>query len=133
MTDSGTAPSIPTLVRGVLADARELMREEVALLRSEAREQAEVAKGVGLMFGAALVLALVGVALLCVAIAAAAADLFNIPAWVSYMVLAVVLAIIAYVLYGNGRTQVAHMQVLPKTRESLRENVAWIQSKSNNK
>ena len=133
MTDSGTAPSIPTLVRGVLADARELMREEVALLRSEAMEQAEAAKGVGLMFGAALVLALVGVALLCVAIAAAAADLFNIPAWVSYMVLAVLLAIVAYVLYGNGRTQVAHMQVLPKTRESLRENVAWIQSKSNNK
>ena len=133
MADSRTAPSIPTLVRGVLADARELMREEVALLRSEAMEQAEAAKGVGLMFGAALVLALVGVALLCVAIAAAAADLFNIPAWVSYMVLAVLLAIVAYVLYGNGRTQVAQMQVLPKTRESLRENVAWIQSKSNSK
>ena len=133
MADSRTAPSIPTLVRGVLADARELMREEVALLRSEAMEQAEAAKGVGLMFGAALVLALVGVALLCVAIAAAAADLFNIPGWVSYMVLALLLAIVAYVLYRNGRTQVAQMQVLPKTRESLRENVAWIQSKSSSK
>ncbi len=132
MTETPTA-TIRTLVRDVLSDARELVREEIALLRAEAREQAGEAKGLGMMFGGAMVLALVGVALLCVAIAAAAADLFNVPPWASYLVLAVLLAIGAYVLVGQGRKQVAAMEVLPKTRESLRENVAWIQSKSSSK
>jgi len=132
MTETPTA-TIRTLVRDVLSDARDLVREEIALLRAEAREQAGTAKGLGILFGAALVLALVGVALLCVAIAAAAADLFNVPQWASYLVLAVLLAVGAYVLVSQGRKQVAAMQVLPKTRESLRENVAWIQSKSNSK
>jgi len=132
MTETGTA-TIRTLVHDVLGDARELVREELALMRAEAREQAGEAKGLGITFGAALVLALVGVALLCVAIAAAAADLFNVPPWASYLVLALLLAIGAYVLVSQGRKHVAEMQVLPKTRESLRENMAWIQSKSSSR
>jgi uncharacterized membrane protein YqjE len=132
MTETPTA-TIRTLVRDVLSDARELVREEVALLRAEVREQADEAKGLGMMFGGALVLALVGVALLCVAIAAAAAELFNVPQWASYLVLAVLLALGAYVLVSQGRKQASEMQVLPRTRESLRENVAWIQSKSSSK
>ena len=132
MNETRTA-TIRTLARDVLTDARELVHQEVALLRAEAREQAGAAKGLGMLFGAALVLALVGVALLCVAIAAAAADLFNVPEWASYLVLAVLLAIGAYLLIIQGRTRVAGMQVLPKTRESLRENVAWIQSKSSSR
>ena len=132
MTETGTA-TIRTLVHDVLGDARELVREELALMRAEAREQAGEAKGLGITFGAALVLALVGVALLCVAIAAAAADVFNVPPWASYLVLALLLAIGAYVLVSQGRKHVAGMQVLPKTRESLRENMAWIQSKSSSR
>jgi hypothetical protein len=123
--------SIPTLVRELIADARELIREELALLRAEAREQTGEAKGIGLLFGGALVLALVGIVLLFVAVAAAAAELFGISMWVSFGVLALLAAGAAYVLQGQGRKQLATLKVLPKTRASVQENIAWIQTKSN--
>lgn len=123
--------SVSTLIRQLIADARELIREELALLRAEVREQTGEARGIGLLFGGALMLALVGVVLLFVAIAAAAAELIGVSMWVSFGVLALLTAGAAYLLLGQGRKQLATLRVLPKTRASVQENIAWIQTKSN--
>ena len=36
----------------------------------------------------------------------------------------------AYVLVRYGRGRLAHMRALPKTTETVKENLAWMQSKS---
>lgn len=100
-------------------------------MRAEVREQAGDAKGIGLVFGGAVVLALVGVVLLFVALAAAAAELFGFSMWVSVGVLAIVTGGVAYLLWSQSRKQLATLHVLPKTRASVQENIAWIRSKSN--
>ena len=124
---------IKTLIRDVLNDARDLVRQEVALARVEAKEQVGAAKSLGIVLAAAAVLALAGVVLIAAALAAAAADLFGIPLWASYAGVALLLAAIAFVLAAYGRHQIAATEVLPKTKASLRENIAWLQSKSNSR
>ena len=45
--------SIPGLIRGLLDDTRELIREEIALARAEIREEVSAAQTVAVAFGAA--------------------------------------------------------------------------------
>ena len=124
---------IKALIQDVLSDARNLVRQEIALARVEAKEQAGEAKSIGITLAAAAVLALAGVVLVAAAIGAAAADLFGIPLWASYAGVALLLAAIAFALATYGRRRISATEVLPKTKASLRENIAWIQSKSNGK
>ena len=125
--------SVPTLIRGVLEDARELIREEIALAKAELREEASAIQGVGIAFGAAALLGVIGVVLLCIALGGAVADLFNTSPWVGHGIVAVLLAGAAYLFVSRGRTRLANIRTLPKTKESLRENMSWIRSKSSSK
>ena len=122
--------SIPALFRGVLDDARELIREEIALLRAEIREEASAAQKAGIALAAAGLLATMGAVLLCIAIGSAIAYFFNAPTWVGYGVVSLLLGAAAYLCVNRGRAGLANVRGLPKTKESLRENMVWIQSKS---
>jgi hypothetical protein len=126
-------PSIPALIRSVLDDARELIRDEVALARAELREEATVAKRVGIAFAAAAVLAIVGAVLFSIALGGAVADLLDMPAWAGYGIVAVLLAGSAYLLAGRGSTHLAKIGGLPRTRQSVRENMEWIRSRSSSR
>ena len=130
MAEHVDSPSIPALIRSVLDEARELIRDEVALARAEIREEATAARRVGIAFAAAAVLALVGAVLFSIALGAAVADLLDIPAWAGYGIVAALLAGSAYLLIGRGSTDLAKIGGLPKTRQSVRENMEWIRSRS---
>jgi hypothetical protein len=122
--------SVPTLIREVVGDARQLVHDEILLARAEVKEQTSDAKAIGLLFGVSAVLALTGLVLLAVALGAAIADVFNWPTWAGFGSVATVSGIAAYVLLGQGRTKLSNLEILPRTRASVRENIAWIQSKS---
>ena len=127
------AESIPGLIRGVLNDARELVREEIALAKSELREEISAARTVATTFAAAALLALIGIVLFSIALGGAIADLFNTPAWVGYGIVAVLLGAGAYLLVSRATTALGKIRALPKTQESLRENIAWMQSRSSSR
>jgi uncharacterized membrane protein YqjE len=118
------------LIRDMVSDARSLIRDEIFLARAELREQTAEARTLGMVFGAALLLALTGVILLAVAIGAGLADVLDWPAWAGYAMVAVLAGAGAFVFQRMGRARVATLQIMPKTRASLQENIAWIQSKS---
>ena len=128
-----TTESIPGLVRSVLDDARELIRQELALAKAEVREEVSAAQGVAIAFTGAALLALLALILLSVALGGAIADLFNLPTWAGLGITAVVMAAGALVLMNRGKARLANVRVLPKTQASLRENMAWIQSKSSSR
>lgn len=125
--------SIAGLIRGVLNDARELIREEIALAKSELREEINTARRVAITFVAAALLAVIGVVLFSIALGGAIADLFSLPPWAGHGLVALVLAAGAYLLFSRGRVAVAKIRALPKTQASLRENIAWIQSRSSSR
>jgi uncharacterized membrane protein YqjE len=132
MTDQ-VKTTIPALIREVVSDARQLIHEEVLLARAEAREQAVEAKTLGLIAGAALLCALTGMILIAAAIGVALAGLLDWPLWGGIGIVAVLFCVVGFVLYRMGRSRLATLQIMPKTRASLQENIAWIQRQSSGK
>lgn len=102
-----------------------LVRQEVDLAKTEIRTQATsfgrdaVMVGAGAALGyAALLVALVGVAILL-------ADLGLTP-WLAFVVVAIVVGIIAAVLIQQGRTRMQRTNLAPReTIQTLKEDAAW--------
>ena len=125
-----TTGSVSGIIRSVLDDARELIREEIAVARAEIREEMSAAQTIGMAFGAAAVAGLTAVVLLCVAIGGAVADLFDWPTWAGLGIMAVLLGVAAFFAARYGQGQLGQLRALPKTTATLRENMAWIHDKS---
>jgi hypothetical protein len=130
MADHSTAASIPELIRSLLDDTRTLIREELALARAEIREELSTAQSVAMAFAGAGVAAAIGAVLLAVAIGGAIAAVLNWPAWTGYGIVAVLLLAAGYALVRYGRNRLAHLRALPQTTATVKENLAWMQSKS---
>jgi Flp pilus assembly protein TadB len=117
-----THASIGELVRGALIDARELFREEVALARAELRQELSKASRAAVGFGVAAVALLFAFGCVVVALSLGAAALFDWPAWSGFAIVAVLLVIVGALGYSSGRRGVSHVQPLPRTVHTLKEN-----------
>jgi protein-S-isoprenylcysteine O-methyltransferase Ste14 len=119
--------SIGSLVRGVLMDIRDLMREEVALARVEIREQAGRAKLAAASLGAAAVALAFGGTFLLVAIAVGLADLLDWPVWTGFLIVALLLSVGGLVMLSSGRKKLRSVQPVPEeTVQTLKENSEWL-------
>jgi uncharacterized membrane protein YqjE len=127
MAELGYHESIGSLVKGILADLRQLMREEVALARVEMREQAGRAKLAAGAFGAAIIALAFGGTFLLVAIAVGVADLFGWPVWAGFLLLALLLSVTGLVMLSTGRRRLRSVHAVPEqTVQTLKENSEWI-------
>jgi hypothetical protein len=123
--------SIAGVIRSLLDDTRELIREELALARAEIREELATAQMVGMSFAVAAIAALIGTVLLSVAIGGAVAYFLGWPAWSGYLIVGLLALGGAFGLVMHARRHLATLKTpLPKTTETMKENMAWIQSKS---
>jgi hypothetical protein len=127
LAELGDQDSIGGLLRGVLNDLRELMREEIELARVELRDQAGRAKLAAASLGAAVVALGFGAAFLLVAIAFGIADLLNWPVWTGFLIMALLLSIGGLVMLSSGRRKLRAVRALPEqTVQTLKENSEWI-------
>ena len=119
--------TIGGLIRGILADLKTLMREELALARVEMREQAGRARGAALSLGLAAGALLFGVAFLLIAAATAIAELVGWPVWAGFLIVAAVLSVIGVISLASGRRQLRTIHTVPQqTVTTLKENSEWI-------
>lgn len=111
--------SLGDLMGEVSRDISTLMRQEVALAKAELKESAmKSAKGAGLV-GAAGYAALMAVFFLSVALWWALGTLMG-GGWAA-VVVAVIWAIIALILFVVGRGQLKQVEGAPQTAETLKE------------
>lgn len=107
------------LVGEVTRDLSTLMRQELALAKAEVKESATTsAKGAGLLGGAGYAASMT-VLFLSIALWAALGTLIG-AGW-SGVVVAVIWAIIAAILYAVGRAQLKKVKGVPQTVETLQE------------
>jgi hypothetical protein len=119
--------SIGSLVRGVLMDIRDLLREEVALARVEISEQAGRAKLAAASLGAAAVALAFGATFLLIAIAVGIADLLDWPVWTGFLIVALLLSVAGFVMLSSGRKKLRDVQPVPEeTVRTLKENSEWL-------
>ena len=126
-------PSLTSLVTGIVHDAQELMKQEVALARQEVKEELGKAKQVALAFAAGAGVAVLAVIFLLLAVAFlitwASAD--RIPLCGSFGIVGVVLAVTAGILFYAGRNRAEDIHLVPRqTVETLRENAQWIRTQT---
>ncbi len=119
--------SIGGLVRGILTDLRTLIREEIALARIEISEQAGKARAAAMSFGVAAAALLFGGTFLLIALATGIAELLDLPVWVGFLIVAVLLSAIGFVMLSSGRKQLRTFHAVPEgTVSTLKENSEWI-------
>lgn len=127
MAELGYDESIGTLVKGILGDLRQLIRDEIALARAEMREQAGRAKLAAGALGAAAVALAFGCAFLLVAIAMGVADLLEWPVWAGFLAVALLLGAGGMVMFFTGRRRLRSVHPVPQqTVQTLKENSEWI-------
>lgn len=126
-----TETSLATLLSGIVADAQELVRQEIALARQEVREEISTAKDAGIKLGIASAVLAIGGLLLVLTLAQGLADLLNWPAWAGYGLVGVVLAIVGYFLLSAAQKRLSEIHPVPeKTVETLKENVEWLKDRT---
>jgi len=111
--------SIGELFSAVSSDLSTLMRQEVALAKAEVRQSAtQAGAGVGLLSGA-------GVAGHFVLLFLSIAAWWGIAQWTgqawSGVIIAVIWAIVALILYSAGRSRLRQVEGMPRTVETTKE------------
>jgi membrane protein len=122
--------SIGDVIKNAVRDTQELVRSEIALAKAEAREEARrVGMGAGLLAGAALAAA-IAVVMLMTTIARAIADVLGWPVWSGFAIVTVLMFVIAGVLGMIGKKRIAPERHLPRTVDTLKENIEWIRART---
>lgn len=111
--------SLGDLLGEVTRDLSTLMRQELALAKAELRETVSAsAKGAGLLGGAGYAASMT-VLFLSIALWAALSDWLG-GGWAG-VVVAVIWAVLAAILYSVGRAQMSKVKGAPQTVETLQE------------
>jgi len=135
-TATGAERSLGTIIKDLTADFSNLIRSEIALLKLELKESAtKMGSGAGLM-AAALFLALFGLAFLFVTITLGLVAL-GVPAWLSSLIVTVVLLGAAGVLAMMGKKKLQGVNFVPSASidhlrgdlDSIKADVARVRSR----
>jgi uncharacterized membrane protein YqjE len=135
-TASHSDRSIGTIIKDLTADISNLFRSEIALLKLELKESAARLGTGGVLLGAAAFLGLIGIAFLFVTLTLGLVAL-GVPAWVSSLIVTVVLFIAAAVLALMGKKKLATVNFVPNESidhirtdiDTLKADVARVRSR----
>ncbi|MEJ6490324.1 phage holin family protein [Leucobacter sp. USCH14] len=123
--------SLGDLLSEVTGDLSTLMRQELALAKAELRESAKnTGRGAGMLGGAAYAGSMV-VLFLSIALWAALATLVG-GGW-SGLIVAVIWAVIAAVLFVIGKAQLKKVKGAPQTMETLQEFIPTLKRNEENR
>jgi hypothetical protein len=121
---------IGSLISGLITDLQELVRGEIALAKTELREDAMSAgRGIG-MIAAGAIVGLTGFIFLMLGVT----YLLNksLEMWLSAGIVGAALALIAALVISNGRGKLSASNLKPEqTIESLKEDRTWAKQQMN--
>jgi len=116
------------LIHDIIRDVQEIVRSEVRLAKTEAKEEAANAGTAGGMFAGAGIFALFGLALLEGMGVVLWATLM--PLWIAFVVMSVISLLAAGILFAVGRERWRKVHPLPNTVNSLKEDVQWAKNQT---
>ncbi len=121
-------PSVVDLVKEALRDAQELVRSEIALARTEVRQEVRrLGAGAAALAGAA-VFAVIGLVLLLTTAALALSEV--LPLWAGFGVVTLFTLLVAGVLALMGKRRIAGAPRMPLTLDTMKENMQWMRART---
>ncbi len=130
ISHAGTEPhAISDIVKAILADVGRIIRGEIALARTEAREKVKRVRGpVALLGGAAAAGLFAGACFLTACIAALA---LVMPVWLAALLLGILLALCAGAAFAMGRSKLGEVDLVPQqTVQTIREDIQWAKQRT---
>jgi uncharacterized membrane protein YqjE len=115
--------SIAEVLQAMAGNVREIVRSEVQLAKVELKEEAAKAARVGAMLGAGIILGIYALGLLLLTCVYALATV--LAPWLAALIVGVVVAAVAGLLAGMGRTRLRQVMPPQKTIETVKENFQW--------
>jgi hypothetical protein len=123
------APSMASLVGGIISDATRLVRQEIALARREMQAEFDKAKVAGVSLAAGAGLTMFGAVFLGLMVVFLLHEVGGLPLWASFLIVGGVVAIAGAILLYAGIQQFRKVSLVPpQTAETLQENVQWLQN-----
>ena len=115
--------SLGELVARLSTDFGDLVTTQVELAKVEIKEEvARAGKGAGMLGGGA-VAGLLALNLLSFAAAWGLAEV--IEPGVAFLIVGLVWAAVAAVLFLTGRNRLTNVEAIPETRETIKEDISW--------
>src|SRR5262245_5136717 len=126
-----TPPSMASLLGGIVNDVQTLVRQEIALAKSEMIREWDKTKIAASELAVGAVVLAIGVLWLCLALVAVLHEVAGLPWWASFLILGAVFTGSGAVLFWIGRNKAASVNVIPpQTAETIKENVQWIRNQT---
>jgi hypothetical protein len=131
-----TSPSLTSLVSGIVNDAQQLIRQELALARSEVKEEWNKTKAAAASFCAAAALGTMSLVLLSLTLVHLLHRLANetaerFPLWACYGIIGGLFGFVALILFYAGKNKAEQINMVPRqTAETMKENVQWLKNQT---
>ena len=125
----GTEPTMTQLVTGAIADAQELMKQQLALFKVELREDLRKARDAGLSMSVGLGLGFVGAVVLAgMLVHGLHEGIPALPLWACYAIVGFCVTAAGGALVFTGKKKLESVHLAEQSVKSLKENVQWMQN-----
>jgi hypothetical protein len=119
--------SLTGLVTGIIHDAEQLFKQQIALLKHEVRDDVRKTAGASAMLVVGAVVTALGLFFLAVGLPLLLAWATGMPRWAWFLIVGAVIAAGGACLLYAGKKKFDSFNPLPdETAEALKENVQWI-------
>jgi len=119
--------SVTGLVSGIVTDAQELVKQQLALVRAELKADFRRTVRAAAMLACGAVAALPAVILLCFTVVYLLHEPAGLPLWASFLIVGGALAVLSAVLVGVGVQRFRSFNPMPdQSVEAFKENVRWM-------
>jgi len=120
-------PSVTGLVSGIINDAQELAKQQLALFRAEIKADFHRTLTAASLIVAGALVALPTIFLVCNMFVYMLHELAGLPVWASYGIVGGLFVVLSAVLIGVGIQRFRSFNPLPdQSVEAFKENVRWM-------
>ncbi|HUQ10230.1 MAG TPA: phage holin family protein [Steroidobacteraceae bacterium] len=114
---------ISTVLSDIMGNVQAIIRSEARLVKTEVSEELKKSSGAAIMIGAGLVMLIFSGLFVLVAAVYALSQV--VPFWAAALIVAAGEGLMAALLVGLGIRKLRHVRAVPKTAETMKENVEW--------
>jgi uncharacterized membrane protein YqjE len=124
---TGQEPRLSEIVSGIVSDAEELVKQQLALFKTEIRDDVHKTKEAALPLVVGALIGGLGIVLLAFGIVYLLAwGVPAVPLWAWFLIVGVVLAGGGVALAWEGKTRFEALHLPDKSATALKENVQWL-------
>jgi len=122
-------PGLTQLVTGIISDAQELLKQQLAMFKAEIKEDLRKTKEAALALGLGIGITLLGGLLLVFMLVYLLQWSTALPLWACYAIVGGALTLLGGILLYSGTRKLSSFNPLPdQSAEAVKENVQWLTS-----